>query len=223
MNPPTDQQNSQDPVLCPSCKQPFQVPDGVAANGSVACPDCENELTPEAILAAADSSAVSHVERSMSKKSNPELVSEDNRGATRAFDEGDYVIPQPLKTATRSSGKRPTVKKRELSEKQVFGKTKRRRSKTRKSYEPTTSTEVIKIIFGGLLALPLAQLILWWGFQKDPLQLAEPISKVIPFIVPQKMQAKPEIESFDTEEEINKDLPPTQRLNDFKIPKSLSQ
>ncbi len=223
MNPPNNIPNSQDPFFCPKCNQTFQVADGVAENGTVACPHCEHVIKVETSLAAADSSVVSHAEKSISKKANPEPVSEDNRGATRAFDEGDYVIPQPLKTATRPNRKRPTVKKRELSEKQVFGKTKRRRSKTRKSYEPTTSKEMIKIIFGGLIALPLAQLILWWGFQKDPLQLAEPISKVIPFIVPPKMKAKPEIESFDTEEEINKDLPPTQRLNDFKIPKSLSQ
>ncbi len=223
MNPSTDIPNSQDPVSCPKCEQTFQIPKGLEADGSLACPHCAGEITVEEILATAGSSAAFKTAKSSPDTTDPVIIETDNRGATRAFDEGNFVIPKPLKTATRRQGNRPTVKKRELSEKKVFGKSKRRRSKKRKSYEPATGSEIIKIIFGGILALPIAQLILWWGFQQDPLQLAEPVSKVIPLIVPPKMQAKPEIETFGPEQDINKDLPPTQRLNDFKIPKSLSQ
>jgi hypothetical protein len=43
------------------------------------------------------------------------------------------------------------------------------------------------VILGALLALPVAQLIIWWVLSVDPLQLAPAVAKVVPFAVPAKV------------------------------------
>ena len=44
--------------------------------------------------------------------------------------------------------------------------------------------EFTKIVLGGLLALPVAQLIFWWGVKTDPIKLGPKVSKIAPFVVP---------------------------------------
>jgi hypothetical protein len=56
------------------------------------------------------------------------------------------------------------------------------------------SLEALKITLGGLLAFPVAYLILLWGIGKDPLQVAPALSRTIPFIVPKSMRPKPVLE-----------------------------
>ena len=48
--------------------------------------------------------------------------------------------------------------------------------------------EVAKIAMGALLALPVAQIIIWWGLGSDPIQIAPSVGKVAPFLVPQKLR-----------------------------------
>ncbi len=60
------------------------------------------------------------------------------------------------------------------------------------SYAPprrqkNSTIEIAKIVAGGLLALPLAQLILWWlpgEWQRDPLQIGPDVGRVLPWVVP---------------------------------------
>lgn len=53
--------------------------------------------------------------------------------------------------------------------------------------------EIAKVILGALLALPVAQLIIWWVLAVDPLQLAPSVAKVVPFAVPGKvLKSEPE-------------------------------
>jgi hypothetical protein len=55
----------------------------------------------------------------------------------------------------------------------------------RRQKNPTI--EIAKIVAGGLLALPLAQLILWWlpgEWQRDPLQIGPDVGRVLPWVVP---------------------------------------
>ena len=48
--------------------------------------------------------------------------------------------------------------------------------------------EVAKIVMGALLALPVAQLIIWWGLGSDPIQIGPSVGKAAPFLVPQKLR-----------------------------------
>ena len=48
--------------------------------------------------------------------------------------------------------------------------------------------ETTKILIGGLLAFPIAYLLVFWVFQQDPLNLGPTIGRVVPFAVPAKLR-----------------------------------
>ena len=60
-----------------------------------------------------------------------------------------------------------------------------RRSR-QKSENPITT--MIKVGLGGLMAAPLAQLILWWAFSKDPVKLGPKVSPYVPWVVPKSLR-----------------------------------
>jgi hypothetical protein len=41
---------------------------------------------------------------------------------------------------------------------------------------------------GALLALPVAQLIIWWGLGSDPVKIGPPVATLVPFIVPEQFR-----------------------------------
>lgn len=43
---------------------------------------------------------------------------------------------------------------------------------------------LVAVVLGGLCALPMTQLILWWGFAKDPMKLAGSIPHALQWLVP---------------------------------------
>jgi hypothetical protein len=63
----------------------------------------------------------------------------------------------------------------------------RRRPTVNSSKKSGQWVEIGKVILGALLALPVAQLIIWWVLSVDPLQLAPAVAKVVPFAVPAKV------------------------------------
>jgi hypothetical protein len=70
---------------------------------------------------------------------------------------------------------------------------------SRRQKNPTV--EIAKIVAGGLLALPLAQLILWWlpgKWQRDPLELGPDVGRVIPWVVPANYRPVGEADSSST-------------------------
>ena len=48
--------------------------------------------------------------------------------------------------------------------------------------------QVIGIVLGGLMAIPITYAILIWGLQKDPFKLAEMVPEEVAFLLPQKFQ-----------------------------------
>jgi len=69
-------------------------------------------------------------------------------------------------------------------ERKVASRSKHKRRTSRKAQQ---WLEIAKIAFGAFLALPVAQLIIWWGLSVDPLKLAPTVAKAIPFVVPAKV------------------------------------
>lgn len=69
-------------------------------------------------------------------------------------------------------------------EQKVASRSKHKRRTSRKTRQ---LIEVAKIAFGAFLALPVAQLIIWWVLSVDPLKLAPTVAKAIPFVVPAKV------------------------------------
>lgn len=48
--------------------------------------------------------------------------------------------------------------------------------------------QIIGIVLGGLMAIPITYAILIWGFQRDPFKLAELVPEPVAFLLPQKLQ-----------------------------------
>ena len=68
--------------------------------------------------------------------------------------------------------------------------------------------EAIKIIVGGLLAVPIAYLLLMWVFSRDPLSLRHTIHDFAPFLVPSKLipQSDENLPLADTDDGDSSDI-----------------
>ena len=231
MSTSTEQLNSDSPLPCPRCEKLFRLPDGFTTSNALACPHCQEQVTGREILDALAPTATIvegvSIETAGSKADGRKKLS---------FDEQDFVIPKPLKTATRRSRSRHPERKgrdkgdeAEVSNSSRSSSSSRSGSRTRSSRrqkkEASAAAEIVKIIFGGILALPIAQLILWWGFNADPASLAEPTSSVVSFIVPPKLRLDAEVVEDDmVEEPHNKDMPKSQKINDKeRIPRTITR
>ncbi len=63
------------------------------------------------------------------------------------------------------------------------------RGQTRVSKSGKNPTvEFIKVVLGGLMAIPIAYAIVLWAFNKDPLNVGPQISEYVPFVVPADFQ-----------------------------------
>ena len=219
------------PLPCPKCSKLFRLPDGFTSTSALACPHCQQQVTGNEILAAMAPTA-KIVDVPVAAPANP------NSGArpTRSFDEQDFVIPKPLKTAQRRSRRHPE-RKSPLTEERDGPKSSsessggssgkssggsssrssgKSSSKKGKKAEPANPlAELLKIVLGGVLALPIAQLILWWAFNSDPLGFAPKTSQFAAFLVPPKLQPA---EAVIEEEQGDKDLPDSQMLHDDRVP-----
>ncbi len=47
---------------------------------------------------------------------------------------------------------------------------------------------IIAIVLGGVMAMPLAQLILWWGLGRDPLKIAKKVPAALQWSVPETLR-----------------------------------
>ncbi len=154
-----------------------------AANEDAANEDAANEDAADEDAAdedAADDSATETVKIEISEaepgdevdstgtsesESDDESDSEDSSEAVGSFNFGDSVESP----ATGSSSIRPI------------------RVASRKSENPMWT--MIKVVLGGMLAIPLAQLILWWlpgSWSRDPMKMGPKASQYAPFLVPKQ-------------------------------------
>lgn len=252
MSTSTEILNSDSPLPCPRCDKLFRLPAGFTASNALACPHCQEQVTGQEILDAMVPTATM-VEGVSVDTGDPapniDSSATEGRRPTRSFDEQDYVIPKPLKTATRRRRSRhPERKTREPADDEATksktgsdeatkskagsdevrkssgdrSRSRSRHSSRKKKKEASPGVEMLKIVFGGLLALPIAQLILWWAFNADPVGLAQPTSKVASFIVPPRLRPAPEIEEEDGKEPRNKDMPQSQKIHDNNIPRLIT-
>jgi hypothetical protein len=83
------------------------------------------------------------------------------------------------------------------------------RSSRSRSNSESAWIEVAKIVAGALLALPVSQLIIWWGLGLDPFGLAPKVGQVLPAVVPEKLLQPPANPPADTPQQQTKhSLPP---------------
>ncbi len=150
-------------IRCPKCKSNLAVPDHKNAEMVLHCPRCRTDVELH-----------ERSERGTGPGDAPGSLSEES-STTRQSDKKSRVVRRRYYSRSR------------LPKKVASAKVRRRRRKPKTKF---TRADFVKIIVGGLMAFPVAQLIIWWGFAKDPLQLGPRVAAAVPFIVPRPFRGE---------------------------------
>jgi hypothetical protein len=167
-------------VRCPRCKDEVTVPSKATGRALVRCPLClEEYLLAEALA-----------------NSPPPLViigGEVERGAIADLESGidDYRVAGGFSPDAFDSSA-PAADSSVATAPALRGPTRPRRK------EPSSLIFMVNVVGGGIVAMPLALLALWWAFRVDPLDLGPQIAQYAPWIVPQQFRGKPSLGSSDS-------------------------
>lgn len=177
---------------CPSCQERVTVPVDATSDSVVRCPFCHeefelkdflNQLPPSLIVLENGSG-----ETSESGSDQREAHDVFSRIAAEAESDSTETA-QPAGEAAAEALPPFEFTPGSASREQDRQTTRSSARRTRKS--PTI--EGIKIVAGALLAVPAAQVILWWfvpaGYKRDLLGLGPSVSRVAPWVVPQQFHA----------------------------------
>lgn len=63
--------------------------------------------------------------------------------------------------------------------------------------ERSAFKEILKVIGGGVVAIPIGILCVWWFAGRDPFDLSEKVSEYAPWIVPEKLRAGDQVDDSD--------------------------
>lgn len=194
-------------VNCPHCDGLFRIPSGVSGSATLECPHCQAESPASKLFSAVPMAKVSNTGSPSDEPSQaaPSIeVAGDPERKGHSFDDESYVIPKPLKTARRSSRSRS----------QRSGQSS---SRKKQPIEPKRFgiIDVIKMALGGILAIPVAQLLLWWVFATDPFGMVKQVYPIFPAAVPPSLAPL----QIDEEPDVsgNRDMPEGTQLEDEGI------
>ena len=142
-------------ATCPRCDEAVTVPAGVQPETRVACPLCQEELTGEDFigqlppaLVLLDAPAEVVIEELPYPSMDDDFDPENPFGEVREADGGAAVVTRVRRTGSTGSRKKSGG-----------------------------ARQIISIILGGMLALPIAQMILW-QLNRDPVGLADSFENV---------------------------------------------
>ncbi|MDA7902484.1 hypothetical protein N9B31_02385 [Mariniblastus sp.] len=188
---------------CLNCQGLVRVPLKAAADSKVRCPHCSNEYRLSEIL---DESvpALEIVEEATESFAAPLVMEEPAEiqrevfvvppqlaeGALRKrkrrtnLDNSEESSDSSRKTSSRSSSRED----RRSRKKSRSGGNSQKRARTPKSPK-SPAIEFIKVVVGGLMAIPIAYAIVLWAFNKDPLNVGPQVSEYVPFVIPADFQA----------------------------------
>jgi hypothetical protein len=153
--------------------------------------------------------------------SSPPNSSPPNGTSTATPIAGSATSAEPSLEIDQSRGASPVsvgVRSGGTADKAPVQRTAPRRPQNRRSSSNRASRsnsgsglELTKIILGAVLALPVAQLLIWWFAGTDPLNLGPMVSRIAPFVVPAEFQP----EKQKDKDEFFKDDGPVTDLNDL--------
>ena len=128
---------------------------------------------------------------------------EDSESSTAVIDEVDgsrfSVSDSKSKSPRESFDSRRSSSRSSSSDSSRSRSRSRSSSTTRKSSGSNAAVEIIKVVLGGAMAIPIAYLLVLWVFRQDPLDVAPKISKTVPMLVP--AQFHPDEEEFSAVDE----------------------
>lgn len=190
---------------CLNCEGLVRVPVKSAADSKVRCPHCSTEYRLNEILA--ESVPALEMVEEVSEPVDAPLVMEE----PTAIHRDTFVVPSQLAEGARkrkrrsrnepsegssdsrreNSGRRASREDRRSRKRSRSGRNSQHslRGQTRVSKSGKNPTvEFIKVVLGGLMAIPIAYAIVLWAFNKDPLNVGPQISEYVPFVVPADFQ-----------------------------------
>jgi hypothetical protein len=193
---------------CVSCQELVRVPARAPAESMVRCPHCSEAFRLSQIL----DQAVPELEIvDASKNDQPVLPSVD----PEVIKEREvFVVPPQLSKGAKRSGRRRRSRSTPVSsgsgdsperlarKSSRHSKGKPSRSSSSHSHSsasqssrlPTVARnptmEIVKVIVGGILAIPIAYLLVLWIFGQDPLNVVPKVENVAPYMVPASLREK---------------------------------
>ena len=217
-------------VKCPHCEKSFQLSDilnqavpelQIVQDGRA---QKEKEETEETAAKDAEGRfVVANQLRQSSKRSRrarrrSSSRSESTEGMVRIpkpvseFDSSSRPVETPVSSARRTSDNERPRESYDSSRSSSSGSrsressshdSSRSRSSSRRpsAKEPNPIFEILKVVLGGALAIPIAYLLFLWMFKQDPLQIAPSISKSAPFLVPAEFAEEPSAEGSQADGE----------------------
>ena len=191
---------------CIKCQGLVRVPVTTRASAQVRCPRCnesfelseilEQEIPAlEVVSDPASSSAPSSIQINTDRTGN----AGDHQPVPKTED-GRFVIPPQLaREATRRKrrgssssieGRGETAKtSRAKSSKSSKSGRRNHAFKTRRAPSRNPVLDVVLVIAGGCMSVPVAQLLIWWFLGSDPLGLAPHTARFAPFLVPAELRS----------------------------------
>ncbi len=174
---------------CPSCRERVTVPVDATPECIVRCPLCHEEFKLEAFLAQLPPALIV-------LREDKEAADQPTAEEGLLWDDSSSHLLASLNLADTPAEAHDSVPAFDFSpgstadngQEGAIGVTRRAGRRQKNS-----TVEVLKIVAGGLLAIPAAQLILWWfvpsDWKRDLLGIGPAVSRVVPWIVPQKFRA----------------------------------
>ena len=183
-------------IPCPECDGNVRIPVGVSRSAIVRCPRCEHEFNLGDWLE--EWVPVLEVVSDEDIGDSDVVLAIDVPKSDRTFEPinkvSDVRVAKPRFNSEASAVNRASSKKRSTSSRR------KKRKSSSLSAKKDPKGEMIKMVLGGLLAIPVAQMIIWWGLHTDPLKLAPAVDRVFPYILPGSLQAEK-----DDEEELSEE------------------
>ncbi len=195
-------------TACPDCGAFVQLPPRISTDSIVQCPSCGDQYPVRAILPESIPELI--VVRPLGNGQAAGATAETEKAEPEQIMLGKLVVPDILRNGarrkSRSRGRHAGAGKSRSDGSGGTGGASSKKSSRSRNRESHSWAEVgkrdsgpknpvvegLKLVAGGLLALPVAQFIIWWLIGLDPLNLAPSVGRAVPFIVPASLRAADE-------------------------------
>ncbi|MEQ1905595.1 MAG: hypothetical protein ABL888_15505 [Pirellulaceae bacterium] len=199
---------------CPKCASLVYLPTVVSTRTMLRCPKCQNQYTLETILPSdvpelqivtGNETVEPRLDSQGEVESIPvstkfEVPSILRYGSRRRRSSGDESTEngtsEQVPANETSEVESPIVSEHSVTEAPSISRSHRGRRSSRHHHEfdgrPNGTLEMVKVVIGAVMALPVAQLVIWWGLGLDPLGIGPSVGRIVPPLVPRAIRASTE-------------------------------
>lgn len=201
---------------CLSCQGLVRVPSKAPSASVVQCPHCSesyqlaqilDQAVPELVIVSqpAPKADVSNADEIKIKEREAFVVPPQlSKGAKRLkrrrhrSDDGSGGLGK----SREKNGETGVSSRNSDKGSSSFTEVERRSRFSKKSRRSTAKknpvVEIMKVVFGGILAVPIAYLLVLWVFRQDPLSVGPRIGNVAPFLIPETLRKDGESNNGDS-------------------------